>query len=67
VVMVIFGLLGLTMVQMEKFGTDPLYPVLLIFGEVCVVLYSIYIWFCFSLTVDEKGVRLQKGQKLIES
>ena len=64
-VMVIFGLLGLSMVQMEKFGTDPLYPVLLIFGEICVVVYSIYIWFCFSLTVDEKGVRLQKGQNII--
>ncbi len=63
-VMVIFGLLGLSMMRMEKFYTDIMYPILLVIAEACVILYSIYIWFCFSLTIDEKGIRLQKGQSI---
>ena len=65
VLMVVFMIAGLGMVFMEEFSTDPMYPILLVVSEACLLAYSVYVYFAFSLRVDEKGVQRQKAQDLI--
>lgn len=65
VLMVIIMIAGLGMTQMEEFSTDPLYPILLVISEISLLVYSVYVYFCFSLRVDEKGVTRQKAQEVI--
>lgn len=65
VLMVIIMIAGLGMTRMEEFSTDPLYPILLAISEISLLLYSVYVYFCFSLRVDEKGLTRQKAQEVI--
>lgn len=65
VLMAVIMIAGLGMTQMEEFSTDPLYPILLIISEVCLLVYCVYVYFCFSLRMDEKGVTRQKAQEVI--
>lgn len=63
--MIVFMIIGFGMVYMEEFQTDPIYPVLLVASEACLALYCVYVYFAFSLRVNEKGVQRQKAQELI--
>lgn len=65
VLMVVIMIAGLGMTRMAEFETDPLYPILLAISEVCLIAYCIYVHFCFSLRVDEKGVTRHKAQDVI--
>ena len=63
--MAVIMIAGLGMTRMEEFGTDPLYPILLIISELSLLIYCVYVYFCFSLRMDEKGVTRQKAQEVI--
>ena len=63
--MVVIMIAGLGMTKMAEFQTDLLYPILLVISEISLLLYCVYVWFAFSLRVNEKGVQRQKAQDLI--
>ena len=65
VLMVVIMIAGCGMIYMEEFSTDPLYPMLLGLSEACILAYCVYVYFAFSLRVNEKGVQRQKAQELI--
>lgn len=63
--MIVVMIAGLYITQMEQYTADPMLPVLLAISEACLALYCVYVYFAFSLKVNEKGVRRQKAQDLI--
>lgn len=63
--MIVVMIAGLYITQMENYVTDPLIPILLLISEICLAVYCVYVYFAFSLKVNEKGVQRQKAQELI--